>query len=139
MDRINDKTEDIIAFLDYLDEIVPSSLEEYKSDQLKKAACERYFEKIMEALTDIAFYVIKIKGLRIPQDDGDAFEVLKENKIIGMDLSKKLREAKGMRNIIAHEYGKIDDEIVFESIKEQLGKDAEEFLSQIEKFLKNKK
>ena len=136
MNRINDKMDDIIMFLDELNEITPEALEEYKSNKEKKAACERYFEKIIEAVTDVAFYVIKIKELRIPQDDGDAFEVLKENKIIDDVLSKKLREAKSMRNILAHEYGRIDDEIVFESIKEQLTSDIEEFIKQIKKFLK---
>ena len=41
-----------------------------------------------------------------------------------------------MRNILAHEYGKADDEIVFESIKDQLIPDIEEFINQIKKFLK---
>jgi len=136
MDRINDKMEEIMAFLEDLDEITPESIEDYASNKEKKAACERYFEKILEAITDTAFYVIKIKKLRIPGDDTDAFEVLKENKIIDDALSKKLRDAKGMRNILAHQYGKTDDEIVFESIKNQLIPDIEEFIKQIKKFLK---
>jgi uncharacterized protein YutE (UPF0331/DUF86 family) len=136
MNRIDDKIEEILVFLEDLDEIIPESLDDYISNKEKKAACERYFEKILEAITDIAFYVIKMKGLRIPRDDGDSFEVLKENKIISDIFSKRLREAKSMRNIIAHEYGKIDDEVVFESIKEQLIPDVEEFIKQIKEFLK---
>jgi uncharacterized protein YutE (UPF0331/DUF86 family) len=40
------------------------------------------------------------------------------NHILDIDkrLSSKLKEAKGMRNIIAHEYGNIDDKIVFKSM-----------------------
>ncbi len=136
MDRINDKIEDVLIFFDELHEIIPENLEDYISNKKEKAACERYFEKIIGAITDIAFYIIKLKKLRIPQDDSDAFEVLKENKIIDDKLAKKLKEAKGMRNILAHEYGKIDDEIVFESLKEQLTLDIEEFIKQIKKFLK---
>ena len=136
MDRIGDKIEEILTFLEDLNEIIPESLEDYISNKEKKAACERYFEKIIEAITDIAFFVIKMKELRIPQDDSDAFGVLKENKIIDDVLSKKLKDAKGMRNILAHEYGRIDDEIVFESLKEQLMPDIEEFIKQIKKFLK---
>ena len=136
MDRINDKIEEILEFLEELDEITPKNLVDYQSNKEKKAACERYFDKIAEAITDLAFYVIKIKRLRIPQDDNDAFEVLKQEKIIDDILSNKLKEAKGMRNIISHEYGRVDDEIVFESIKNQIIPDTEEFIKKIKKFIK---
>ena len=136
MSRITDKIAEIEEYLSELEEFMPNDFEEYLNDIKTKAACERYFEKILEAITDTAFYVIKIKKLRIPGDDSDAFEVLKENKIIDDALSKKLRDAKGMRNILAHQYGKTDDEIVFESIKNQLIPDIEEFIKQIKKFLK---
>jgi len=33
-------------------------------------------------------------------------------------LAKKLRDAKGMRNILAHQYGQVDDKIVFNATKE---------------------
>jgi len=136
MKRINDKIEDLLTFLADLKEIMPESLEDYESNKEKKAACERYFEKIMEAVTDVAFYVIKMKKLRIPEDDGDAFEVLREHKIIDDSLSKKLRNAKGMRNILAHEYGNIDDEIVFDSITRHVESDVKEFIKTIKKSMK---
>ena len=40
-----------------------------------------------------------------------------------------------MRNIIAHEYGKIDDELVFHSITEELEKDILDLIKEIEKLL----
>ncbi|MAG16241.1 hypothetical protein CMO88_04225 [Candidatus Woesearchaeota archaeon] len=131
MTRIADKTSEINEFLEQLKEIVPSDLDEYKSSIEKKAACERYVEKIVEAATDLAFLVIKSKKLRIPEDDVDAFNILLENKIISSSLAAKLKDAKGMKNIISHQYGKIDDEIVFESIEEELEKDVKEFLKAV--------
>ncbi|MCH7723429.1 MAG: aminotransferase class I/II-fold pyridoxal phosphate-dependent enzyme [Bacteroidetes bacterium] len=47
------------------------------------------------------------------------------------DLEEKLKEAKGMRNIIAHEYGKIDDVLVFEAVTEELIPDVKEFLNSV--------
>ena len=133
MIRITDKINEINGFLEELKSIIPSSLEEYKSNIEKKAACERYVEKIVEAMTDLAFLIIKNKKLKIPEDDIDAFNILLENKIIGSDLASKLKNAKGMRNIINHQYGKIDDEIVFEAITEELDKDAAKFVEIVEK------
>lgn len=131
MTRITDKTREIGRYLAELNGMVPSSLEEYKSDIIKKAACERYVEKIVEAVTDLAFLVIKYKKLKIPEDDIDAFNILFENKLIGSSLAAKLRNAKGMKNIISHQYGNIDDEIVFEAITEELGRDARAFVESV--------
>ena len=79
--------------------------------------------------------MIKEKKLRIPEDDIDAFNILLENKIIDNYLAARLKNAKGMRNIISHQYGKIDDEIVFESITEELNRDAKEFVEKIKKAI----
>ena len=134
MSRITDKIEEISEFLEELKSIMPSGFEEYKSSIEKKAACERYVEKIVEAATDLAFLVIKNKKLNIPEDDIDAFNILLENKIIDSDLSAKLKNAKGMRNIISHQYGKIDDGIVFEAITQELEKDIKKFIFIVEKL-----
>ena len=133
MSRITDKIEEISGFLEELNSIAPSSLDEYKSSLEKRAACERYVEKIIEAATDLAFLIIKDKKLKIPEDDIDAFNILLDNKIISNELSIKLKNAKGMKNIISHQYGKIDDEIVFEAITEELEKDVRKFIGVIEK------
>lgn len=134
MTRINDKITEISRFLEELEKIAPSSLEEYKPSLEKKAACERYAEKIVEAATDLAFLIIKLKKLRMPEDDIDSFNILMENDVISKDLAAKLKNAKGMKNIISHQYGKIDDEIVFESIKKELDRDVKDFISVVEKM-----
>ena len=135
MNRINDKIDEINGYLRELAEIVPANLEEYKSSNLTRAACERYAEKIIEAATDLAFLVIKIKKFEIPEDDTDAFSILLENKVIDNALAEKLKDAKRMKNIISHLYGKVDDGIVFEAITEQLKKDVKEFVWEVKKFI----
>ena len=138
MKRIKDKINEINEFLKQLNDLVPESLEYYKRDIKTKLACERVFEKIVEASVDLAFLTIKIKKLDIPEDDADSFNILKENKILDEKLSNKLKEAKSMRNFIAHQYGKIDDKLVFHSLTEELRKDVEEFIEKIKVKLKSK-
>ena len=72
-ERIKDKITQIEEYLSDLSESVPETLEEYKINQEKKAACERHFEKIVEATTDLAFLIIKQNKLKIPEDDVGAF------------------------------------------------------------------
>lgn len=135
MKRISDKIKEIEEFLEQLKQMLPDTLQAFKANMEKKAACERYAEKIIEAITDLAFLAIKAKKLRIPTDDADAFEILAENKIISKSLAKKIQNAKGMRNIIAHQYGKIDDEIVFNSVTKELDSDTAEFMLKIKQSM----
>jgi|SRR3989344_3534139 len=136
MNRIKDKIEEINKFLDEFKGIIPSSLREYESNIEKKAACERYFKKILEAVTDLAFLIIKDKKFEIPNDDSDAFNILIKNSIIENNLAIKLKKAKGMKNIISHQYGDIDNEIVFKSITKELEKDIREFIKNVKKKYK---
>lgn len=129
MSKIKDKINEVHLYLDELSKIAPNEFDDYKSNNVLKAACERYFEKIIEAIMDIAFMVIVKRKLRMPEDDIDAFKILLEHKIIDEGLCKKLKQAKGMRNILAHQYGTIKDEIVFEAIKEELDNDVKKFIS----------
>jgi uncharacterized protein YutE (UPF0331/DUF86 family) len=135
-ERIKDKIDEIQTYVNELIEFMPKDFQAYACDAKAKAACERYFEKIIEAATDLAFLLIKENNLRMPEEDKEAFDVLSEGKIISDALSARLKDAKGMRNILAHQYGKVDDEIVFHSITEELVRDANEFSSSAKKNLK---
>ena len=135
-DRIKDKTTEIEGYIDELSVILPHNLNEYLDNLEKKAACERYFEKIIEAVVDLAFLIVKEKRLRIPREDKEAFDILSREKIISQELAEKLKDAKGMRNVIAHEYGQIDDNLVFHSITEDLEEDIRYFINVIRNALK---
>ena len=134
MNRINDKIKEIDDYLEKLLDIIPQDVEDYKKDHKRIAACERYFERIVEAVIDSCFLLIKKKDLKAPEEEEKVFDILEQNKIISKELVEKLKEAKGMRNIIAHEYGKVDDELVFEAITQELEKDVNEFIKSVEKL-----
>jgi|SRR3989344_791192 len=130
--RINDKITELERYLDELVSIKSSTLDEYIADFKTKAACERYAEKIIEAFVDLAFLVIKDNDFDSPESDTNAFDILSNNKIISNELACKLQQAKGMRNILAHEYGEVDDSIVFHAIDEELVKDVRDFIAAVE-------
>ena len=135
INRIKDKVNKINKYLEELGQIKPKSFEEYEESIKDKAACERYFEKIIEAVVDLGFLMIKYKELSSPEDDKQMFDVLLENKIISKNTKKKMKSAKGMKNMLGHQYGKVDDEIVFESITDEIEKDVNEFIKEISKSL----
>ena len=129
--RIEDKIKEIEKYLEEMYSIVPSNLREYEKDFKTKAACERYVEKLIEAVVDLGFLMIKEKSLEMPENDLQIFERLSENKVISKELAKSLQNAKGMRNVVAHKYGSIDDKIIFNAITEKMKKDVLEFIKNI--------
>lgn len=132
--RIKNKINEIENYLEELEEILPSSFKQYSIDLKSRAASERYFEKIVEAIVDLAFLVIKEKGMKMPEDDRQAFDFLFEAKIIDANIATHLKEAKGMRNFLAHQYGAVDNAIVFKSLKKELLHDAKKFLLAVKKL-----
>ena len=129
-----DKIKEIEQFLEELEGVLPQDLKIYKNDFKIRDICERHFEKTVEAVVDLAFITIREKNLKSPEEDKQSFEILASSNIISGKLSKKLQEAKGIRNIIAHEYGKINDELVFEAVTEKLIPDIREFLNNIKSY-----
>lgn len=132
--RVKEKINEIEQFLEELESSLPEDFKEYKTDYKLRAIGERYFEKIIEGIVDLAFYIIKEKNLKQPEEDKQAFDILSKEKIISESLAGKLKDAKGMRNILAHEYGRIDNELVFHSLIEELIPDVQEFIKSINKI-----
>ena len=62
----------------------------YKVDSFKKAASERYFERIIEGCVDLAAIFIRYKDFGIPEDDEKSFAVLSKHHIISEVLANKL-------------------------------------------------
>jgi len=131
--RILDKINEIESYLEEFKSIIPKTFDEYINIK-EKAACERYFEKIIESIVDLCFLIIKDKNLEKPEDDKSAFDILFKNKIISEETCDKLKDAKGMKNIISHKYGYIDNRIVFDFITEKFLADASEFLDEIKRI-----
>jgi len=129
--RSDDKRDEIEKYLAEFESIMPLDFEEYKKSIKQKAYSERYFEKIVEAVIDLTYILIKEKGLKISEDDQNSFNILRDNKIISEVTCEKLKLAKGMRNVISHEYGTIDDRIVFNSVTKNLIRDVKRFLEEI--------
>ena len=71
--------------------------------------------------------IVSYKNWRKPETLGETFSVLAENRLISNDLADKLIRMVGFRNIIAHDYEKINYEIVLDVLQNRLS-DIEGFL-----------
>ena len=87
--------------------------EEFKRDKVVRRYVERTMHLAIEACLDIANHVISYEGYREPLDNKDVFFVLKEEGLYTATLAEKLKKMAQFRNVVVHDYTRIDPEIVF--------------------------
>jgi len=57
---------------------------------------------------DIAAHIISEEGMGLPSSAGDMFFLLHENGYLSAELAERMVKAVGFRNLLVHEYEKID-------------------------------
>ncbi|MDD5738336.1 MAG: DUF86 domain-containing protein [Candidatus Pacebacteria bacterium] len=105
--------------------------QEIENDETIKGAVERYLYLVCQATIDLAEAFISYRDLRKPTSQNDRFYILTENEIIVAPLSENMVKMTGFRNVLAHDYLKIDYKKVYDVLQNGLG-DIEEFIKIIE-------
>lgn len=77
-------------------------------------------EYVLQSIFDICVIINRDLTLGIPQNDDDIIKNLVTAGIIENQMGELLKDMKGMRNILVHQYGKINDDIIFHVITTQL-------------------
>ena len=99
--------------------------EEFLSNRVLRKAIYKEFQECVEIVFDLVSMIARDEGF-FSEDDYTNLERIKEK--IGLDekTALLLKKAKGLRNVLVHEYDGIIDELAFDSIKK--------FLPAIKKF-----
>ena len=118
-DRVLAKLDEVDGYLDELRTVTPRDLEEYSRIE-KKRSCERLLQLAVEATIDACAMLVSGLRLGLPGEENDLFEKLARRGVISEGMTEMLRRMKGMRNLLVHEYGRIDDELVFETVRDHL-------------------
>jgi len=120
-------------YLKILERYKKYSKEEIKNNLDIRGAVERYLYLAAQAAIDLAEAVIAYKKFRKPTTMTEAFYILDEEGIIDAKLTEKLVGMVGFRNIVAHDYEKINYDIVYAVLHKGL-KDINDFLRKIERL-----
>jgi uncharacterized protein YutE (UPF0331/DUF86 family) len=112
-ERILSKIAELEGYLEELRTILPKDFEEFQKIE-KKRACERLLQIAIEAVMDICYLLVRDLRLGLPSDEEDILDKIEEAGIIQGELQETLRKMRGFRNILVHEYGRVDDWIVYQ-------------------------
>jgi len=132
-ERILAKIDELEGYLKELRSIVPENYNEYLSSIEKRRACERLLQIAVECVIDIGSLLVSGLRLGLPAEESDIFEKLFMNNIISGEVKDILRSMKGFRNILVHDYARLDNALIYEIATTRLT-DFEKFVKEILKL-----
>ena len=101
-------------YLRDLDEISAKyTMADFQNDKFIRRYTERTLQVAIEACLDLASHIISYSGFREPRDNEDCFQIMLENGIISPGSADRLKRMAQFRNIVVHDYTKINPAIVY--------------------------
>lgn len=129
------KLERLDEYVGYLKDIQKVNKKSFLSDYHFYGLAERYLQLTIEIVIDIGKLIIVSENLKRPEDNSDIISVLYDAKILSKGSGGKLVGIVNFRNILVHDYEKIDREIVYLKLQKNLG-DFSLFKKDVVKYIK---
>mgnify|MGYP000524116483 CR=1 FL=1 len=79
---------------------------------------------------DIAAHIVSDEGMGMPATTNEMFYLLEENGYLDRNQAEKMVKAAGLRNLIVHEYGRLDLKRIYDVVNHDMA-DLNQFLAQI--------
>lgn len=106
-----------------------------KEDIIKYWGIERGIQILIEAVIDIANILISSNDIEKPLTYRDTILELSKIGVISKSFAEELSKMVGFRNILVHDYARIDEKIVLEILDTKLD-DFVKYINYIRKWLK---
>ena len=117
-----------------LEPLRAKSRAEFDEDPYLRDIVERNLEIAIQCCIDISHRLIALENAQKPSDYYEAIIRLSELGILSTDFASRLAPIAGFRNILAHEYLKVDWDLVYSNL--QRLDDLERFADFIRQWLK---
>ncbi|MBI1953333.1 MAG: DUF86 domain-containing protein [Candidatus Omnitrophica bacterium] len=121
-------------YIGYLKRLRRLSYQKLANDPFLRASLERYLHLAIECCLDMGNHLIADRGLRKAEEYQEIFLILGEAKILPKPFAKRIAPMGGFRNILVHDYLRVDPRKVYAILRERLP-DLERFARLMAKFL----
>jgi len=129
------KLSSLDEYLKQINEYANISLKDYAADWKIQRIVERTLQMMIETCLDVSGHIISDEKLRVPETYADMFRILVQNDILKESQLEAFEKMAKFRNIIVHDYEKIDAGIVLGILQKNLN-DFEGFKEAIIDYLK---
>ena len=132
-----EKLRQVNQYTDDLQQMRGLSKQTYLNDMVTQRAVERTFMNLIQACIDLANHIRSAEELAPNGTSKQAIEALGNADIISRETRVHLEEAVGFRNVLAHRYGAIDHDTVYDTLHTDL-QWFEQFQQEIAQWLQQR-
>jgi len=105
-------------YISKLNDIISEPSENLKTDLDLQLKAERIFEILSQIILDTCTHIIAHSKETPPQTYADCMKKLEQLRIISSQTAEKVISLIKMRNIVVHQYGNINYELLFTGLSE---------------------
>lgn len=134
MERIRQKIGRLREYLAIIDSLRDDCPEKIVTDRIFRGALLYHLYLAADTCVTLAEMVIKERNLRPPQSYTDAIDILGEHEILEQAFAHQFARIAGLRNILAHDYEKLDHQLVCQHVQ-KFNPEIKTFIAQIEHSL----
>ena len=124
------KAASVRVHLDRIAARAGADLQVFMSDLDRQDVVSFNLHLAVENCIDIAAHIISENGWGVPGSASEMFYLLEDRGLLDPELTERMIKAVGLRNLIVHEYGKIDLNLLFATVRNNLN-DLNSYLSNI--------
>ena len=114
------RLERLREYLDILDSVLTFDEKIFLSDPFIYSTAERNLHLAIEALLDIGNHIISDRGYPKPETYAEVFYVLRDKEVIPEGLFNEIDGMSSFRNLLVHDYLRIDRKQVYQLLKNRL-------------------
>ena len=112
-----------------------TSLDSFIALGIIKDGIYKRLEYCLQNIFDICAIINRDLRLGVPQSDDDTIQHLINAGVVDESMGEKLHDMKGFRNILVHQYGRINDDIAFAILGTEL-LDIISFCEHIDRYIR---
>lgn len=114
------RLERLREYLDILESIQAIEEDRFVKDPFVYGTAERNLHLAIECLLDIGNHVISDRGYPKPESYADIFRLLAEKEVIPQSLYEELAGMAGFRNVLVHDYLRLDRKKIYQVLCQKL-------------------
>jgi|SRR3990167_1425575 len=115
-------------------DILKLSDSEILGNIINLSALERYFQLTVDAILGANNHIIKETNLKTADDLQSTFSILSDGGVLPKEFAEKIAPVVGLRNLIIHQYEKVDNRKFLEDFRKH-NSDFDEYFRQILSYL----
>jgi uncharacterized protein YutE (UPF0331/DUF86 family) len=116
-ERIQEKLVELTSYIDDLKRFQSLGWADFQANVMLRRGIERTLQVATECALDIGNMIISHNQWRAAESNRDVFQVLADHELVPSPLLDSLLKMASFRNILVHEYTRVDASIVFALMK----------------------